>query len=82
MRDTHKNYNYTVKLSWPYKDQMKIHSDGNYWAHTANQTCDWLCHYGCEIMNHSPSHPDLAPCHLQLFKTLQKCLVKKICNKC
>lgn len=56
---------------------MKIYSDGNYWAHTAKQTCDWLCYYGCEIMDHSPYHPGIAPRHLLLFKTLQKCLAKK-----
>jgi len=73
MTDTHSEI---ILAHESYQDQMKILSNGNYWAHTANQTCDWPCHYGCDIMDHSPYCPDLAPHHLHLFKTFQKCLAK------
>jgi hypothetical protein len=32
---------------------------------------------GYVTMNHSPYHPDLAPHHFHLLKTLQKCLAKE-----
>jgi hypothetical protein len=42
--------------------------------HIANRTCDWLGHYGWEVMDHPPYSFDVIPSDVHLLGPLVKLL--------